>query len=311
IQRVTRAVPKRGKFYLTKSPKGKTKKGTAVFIIDRKEKHLEGIIKKLDIQLSGFKKAEIKPVKAKSAFLHTRNLSPVKGRKKITDLTVTRGGRNKKNLRGESGTWISQNKYTVKTSKRDWLWLDPALFPGEDKQCRQFLSRAVKKGCRNFVLNAPWQISLFDTPKRLNIWAGPFCNITNSLTISQLKQYGFSGAIVSPELDKETLLDLPNVSPLPLGIILYGNWPLAVSRIISKDLKKDQSFSSPKGEAAWVSKFNQSYFVFPQWRLDLTPKKDELKKAGYLLFANLHEQIPRGIKMKDRPGLWNWNLKLL
>jgi putative protease len=86
---------------------------------------------------------------------------------------------------------------------------------------------------------------------------------------------------------------------------------LGISRIISEDLKTNQAFTSPMGETAWISKFNNNYLVFPNWRLDLTSKKDTLANDGFSLFINIHENIPRSIKMKDRPGLWNWNLKLL
>jgi U32 family peptidase len=311
IQRVTRAVPKKGKFYLNKGPKMRLKKGTPVFIIDRREKYLGQALSKLELKLSEFKKTKIRPVKANVSFLKKRVFSPSRGRIRITDISVTRGALKKKKSHGDSGVWISNNGYTAKTSKRDWLWVDPVLFPEEEKTCQDFLTRAVKKGRRNFVLNSPWQITLFDNPKRLNIWAGPFCNVANSITISSLKRYGFSGAIVSPELDKETFLALPRSSELPIGAILYGNWPLAVSRIVSKEIKIGQIFTSPKGEGEWVSKSNNNYYIFPQWCLDLNSKREELKKAGYTLFASLHENIPCGVKIKTRPGLWNWNLNLL
>jgi putative protease len=169
----------------------------------------------------------------------------------------------------------------------------------------------VKKGSKNFVLNAFWQISLFKDPQRLNLWAGPFCNITNTMAIRLMKAHGFSGAIVSPELDKATFLALPGSSDLPLGAVTHGNWPLAVSRIISPDLTPGQMFQSPKGEGAWISKSNNTFHVFPNWPLDLTDQKAELERAGYAMFVTLSENIPRGVKMKSRPGLWNWNLNLL
>ncbi len=104
---------------------------------------------------------------------------------------------------------------------------------------------------------------------------------------------------------------LPNASDLPLGVVTHANWPLAVSRIISPDLTPGQMFQSPKGEGAWISKSNNTYYVFPNWPLDLTDQKEELQRAGYTLFVSLQENIPKGVKMKSRPGLWNWNLNLL
>ncbi len=309
IQRVTRAVPKKGKFYLGKHSKFKIKKGTSVYIIDRRGQELATVIKALDDELAGMEKALIRPVENKYKVSSFRKA--IKSNNKIKELTLLRGKLRQKYAISETGVWISSQGYSAPPSARNWLWLDPVLFPDEEKICSEYIAKAIKKGAKNFVLNAFWQISLFKNPTQLNIWAGPFCNITNSMTVNLLKPYGFSGAIVSPELDQETFCSLPKTCDLPLGIVIYGNWPLGVSRIISENLKTNQAFTSPKGETAWISKHNKNYFIFPNWYLDITSKKETLQTAGFSLFITIHETIPRGIKIKNRPGLWNWNLKLL
>jgi putative protease len=97
---------------------------------------------------------------------------------------------------------------------------------------------------------------------------------------------------------------------LPLGIVISGNWPLSISRILSPKFKTDTDFTSPKGEHGWVKKYGSDFWVYPNWKLDISSKKDDLKKAGYLMFVHLAEPVPSKVKMKKRPGLWNWNLKL-
>ncbi|MBU1696717.1 MAG: U32 family peptidase [Proteobacteria bacterium] len=309
IQKVTRAVPKKGKFFLSKKSKFKIKKGTPVYIIDRRGSELANVIKNLDAELNDIEKISIRPVEDTIKIFSSQNQR--KSKNKIKELTISRGKLIQGHDHSETGVWISTQGYSIPASGKNWLWLDPLLFPGEERICSEYIAKAIKKGAKNFVLNAFWQLSLFENPKKLNIWAGPFFNITNSMTMNLLKQYGFSGAIVSPELDQETFCSLPGTCDLPLGVVIYGNWPLGISRIISKDLKTDQAFTSPMGETSWISKYNNNYLVFPNWYLDLTSKKEILTKAGFSLFVNIHETIPRGIKMKDRPGLWNWNLKLL
>ncbi len=309
IQKVTRAVPKKGKFYLTKASKFKIKKGTPVYIIDRRESELSKVIKSLHDELAQIPKISIWP--SENNYKVSFSQKTVKQKSRPRELILSRGRLQRNSANQETGVWISTQGYSAPPSGKNWLWLDPVLFPGEENLCSDYIDKAVKKGAKNFVVNAVWQLSLFKNPKQLNIWAGPFCNITNSMTVNLLKQFGFSGAIVSPELDQETFCSLPKNSELPLGIVIYGNWPLGISRIISKDLKTDQAFTSPMGETAWISKHNSNYVVFPNWVLDLTSKKEMLTKAGFSLFVNIHENIPRGIKMKSRPGLWNWNLKLL
>jgi putative protease len=309
IQRVTRAVPKKGKFYLAKHSKLKIKKGTPVYIIDRRGSELAGAINAFEDELATQPKVSVSPVEKK--FKSSLPRKHGKAKNKIQEITLSRGKLQQKFSSSLTGVWISTRAYSVPASSKNWLWLDPLLFPDEEKICAEYIFKAIKKGAKNFVLNAFWQVALFKNPGQLNIWAGPFCNITNSMTVNLLKQYGFCGAIVSPELDQETFISLPRTSELPLGIIIHGNWPLGISRLISKDLKTNQAFTSPKGETAWISKYNSNYFVFPNWYLDLTSKKEQLKKAGFSLFVNLHETVPRGMKMKKRPGLWNWDLKLL
>lgn len=311
IQKVTRAVPKKGKFYLSKQSKFKIKKGTPVYIIDRRGSELAAAIKPLDDELGRMEKIKIRPVEDTVKAVAPRR--PGKFKNRILDITLSRGRLRQRNdpSDAETGVWISTQGYSLASSAKNWLWLDPVLFPGEEQICCDYIAKAVKKGAKNFVVNAVWQLALFKSPKQLNIWAGPFCNITNSLTVNLLKQQGFSGAIVSPELDQETFCSLPQNSNLPLGVVIYGNWPLGISRIISNDLETNQAFTSPKGEIAWISKHNSNYFVFPNWYLDLTSKKEQLIKSGFSVFVHIHESVPRSIKIKNRPGLWNWDLKLL
>jgi len=322
IQKVTRAVPKKGKFFLSKKAKGRVNKGAPVFIIDRRGKELYSLIRDLETQLDAFDPVNIRPVRdagpwagSESRRDSQRPRQHPKSQKKQArspyEMEVFRGRTQAGKEYKDTGMWISSGSYGIKPMGRTWLWLDPLLFPEEEILCRRYIDAAVKKGAKNFVLNAPWQIELFRQPGKLNLWAGPFCNITNTRTIGFLKSLGFSGAIVSPELDKDNFLTLPQTSSLPLGMVIQGNWPLAVSRIVSPDLSIGQPFFSPKGEGAWTSKSNNTYYTFPNWMMDLSDKRDELQQAGYTMFVTLNERIPKGMKMKSRPGLWNWNLKLL
>ncbi|MBA3008912.1 MAG: U32 family peptidase [Proteobacteria bacterium] len=310
IQKVTRAIPKKGKFYLSKRSKYKVKTGTPVFIIDRRGPELASLIKGLESELETIEKIQVGPI-LDTHSPEKRMSNPGSSKKRPVELTVYRGKQMPGAHHGDSGMWISANAYGNKPSGRTWLWLDPLIFPGEENICRSYVDQAIKKGATNFVLNAFWQLGLFKDPQKLNLWAGPFCNITNSMTINLMKRHGFSGAIVSPELDKDTFLCLPRTSDLPLGVVTYANWPLAVSRIISPDLTPGLMFQSPKGEGAWISKSNNIYYTFPNWPLDLSAQMEELQGAGYSMFVSLRENVPKGVKMKPRPGTWNWNLKLL
>jgi putative protease len=191
-----------------------------------------------------------------------------------------------------------------------WWWLPPVIWPDEEAELKHLIDIAIKKGGKNFVLNSPWQVAFFTNPENMNLWAGPFCNIANTMAVSVLLNLGFSGAIVSPELDGHDFMQMPENSPLPLGIVVSANWPLSISRILSGRFKTDTLFSSPKKEQGWVKKYGNNFWVYPDWKLDISSKKEELKKAGYRMFVHITEPIPANISMKKRPGMWNWNLKL-
>ena len=121
---------------------------------------------------------------------------------------------------------------------------------------------------------------------------------------------GFSGAIVSPEMGQRDFLALPGQSPLPLGIVLSGIWPLCISRINSEHLKPNRLFQSPRGEMAWLSSWDSNYWIYPNWRLNLIAFRKQLEQAGYQRFVHLNEPIPPGVTLKDRPGNWNWKIGL-
>jgi putative protease len=168
----------------------------------------------------------------------------------------------------------------------------------------------IKKGCRRFVLNAPWQAAFFPYPERLELWAGPFCNISNALAVSWIKSLGFSGVVAGPELGEKDYLSLPRNSPLPLGMVLSGYWPLSLSRILAEGLKTRIPFQSPKGETAWAVEREGLYWIYPNWRLDLTPYRSVLQRAGYRRFIHFLEPLPPKVPLKERPGFWNWKVGL-
>ena len=307
-QRVGKYVPKGGRFFIKTSSKKSPAKGTPVFLTDRREKSLDDMLSGLEKELN--KKAALKIPPAR---FHTRLPKRAKSKAMVSDLHVFRT-LEKTKFKGLTGLWLesqTQKKMPKDPGHRHWWWLPPVIWPEDEANFKELVTRILKKGARNFVINAPWQLAFFNMPKKLNLWAGPFCNIANPLAIKTLAALGLKGAIVSPELGRKDYMTLPRYSPLPLGIIISGNWPLCVSRIISEKLDTRKPLTSPKGEESWVSKFQSDYLVYPNWKLDLSAKKNQLEKAGYRLFVHLVEPIPKEVTLKKRPGLWNWNLDLM
>lgn len=368
IQRVTRPVPKKGRFVIQNSKSGKFKKGAPVFIVDRREKEIWQLINELENELDKYSSPNVRPQEIDVKFaLHSdcteesekySTRVPAKysgivlygyGDESRVKTAIKSGNHSKTVSAG--GLWLSQSsikRCSPKIVKDIWWFLPPVVWPINEKDFLQSVAYVLDSGAKNFVLNMPWQISCFkqiienygeeesikiaerrnsvyfghhnniDKNKRnkthinaLNIWAGPFCNVANTAYIEFLRQFGFSGAFVSPELGQDDFFSIVKKSSLPLGIVVQGNWPLAISRTISENIVLDKLFSSPRGEESWISKRDNDYWIFPNWQIDLSHKQEALKQAGYALFLTIDESVPKGMTMKQRPGLWNWEIGLL
>lgn len=308
VYRLKKHIPKRGRFYLNPVAGKTPEKGAPVFLTDRREKGLADRIGALEKRL----REPLRQAPSKSPF---RLKLPDGSRRRtaVSTMDVSRGMRGRK-IPGGMGFWLSQKAVSDvprDAVSRSWWWLPAVVWPDNTADVAVLLAQIRKKGARNFVLNAPWQTGYFSGGGKVNLWAGPFCNLANPLAFKTVASMGFAGAIISPELDRKECLALPRHSPIPLGIVIAGNWPLCVSRVLADGVKIGEPFASPKGEQAWVAKHGVDYWVFPNWRLDLTARETDLRKAGYSLFVTLTEPLPEGVKMKKRPGMWNWDGKLL
>ncbi len=310
IVRVTRPIPKKGRLVLKSGKGGGPLSGRPAFLVDRREQEMAAAMKALDAELQ-----EIAGTPSTPSKVSLRLPKRAKNRRAPAEMTVTRGASRGRGA-GLPGVWLAGSDEPSSRGKvppAAWHWLPPVVWPKGEEPMREAVRRLVGKGARNFVLNAPWQLALFGEsgPKGMNLWAGPFCNQANGLSIEVLGSLGFNGAIVSPELTREDYLLLPQQSSLPLGIVVAGNWPLAVARTLVDELKAGKPFASPMGEQSWVRKNGDDYWLYPGWRLDITAKREELRKAGYAMFVTLDEPVPKEVRLKQRPGLWNWDLKLL
>jgi putative protease len=305
--KVRRDVPKGGRLDLPKGPGRPAPQGAPVFLVDRRERELQAIIADLRQELATDRPA------AESTFTPALpKRCKVKGRPREMD--VWRKLPKRLGNQSEQAVWLTpgvERDISRNIFGRIWWWLPPVVWPAEEKAWAECLDNMTRLGARQFVLNAPWQMGLFAKPERQTFWAGPMCNTANPLALAELARMGFAGAFVSPELDRDDFLELPAVSPLPLGVVVRGIHPLCVSRIRSESLKERDPFQSPKGEQFWSRTYGSLIWTFPTWELDLSEKWAELEKAGYALLTRLHEPLPDKVVIKERQGLWNWDLKML
>lgn len=313
VVRVTRPIPKGGRYDLTLAGKGKERPraGMSVFLIDRREPELSSRIAALDAELrripeveapeSGFEPSRPKAYKAprgtRAESVHIWR-QPPKGPAK-----------------GAAGVWVSATKtqhLPLGRAASTWWWLPPVIWPNEEKDFADILEIILKRGGKRFVLNAPWQTGLIGRKRReMELWAGPFCNVASPLALEKLQSMGFDGAVVSPELSGEEIMALPRQSPLPLGIVTAGLWPLGISRTMSQDVKACEPLSSPKGEVCFMTRYGQNFWIYPNWELDLTAKEEDLSRAGYLHLVHLREPMPKSVERNERGCVFNWEIGVL
>ncbi len=311
---VTRRIPKAGTLAL-RVPKHKTPKaGTAVFLIDRREPELVQTLKQWQQKLNAHKG---RPSAAQHIGRDRPVFEPAQREKRRPDLTLRSALPQGRETRGAKGghmaLWLSPKAAELSRTivPRVCWWLPPVIWPEEEKGYKRLIEQMCRNGATQFVCNAPWQIELFSKREGLDLMAGPFCNVANVAHISVLKDMGFSLAFVSPELPGEDLLNLPQVSPLPLGFVLEGFWPVGIARFGLLGVKANEPFMSPKGEIFWARNYGSNVWLYPAWPLNFTEKRNALENAGYNMFVRVVEHVPQNLPVLRRDGLFNWDGELL
>ncbi|MBU1247560.1 MAG: U32 family peptidase, partial [Proteobacteria bacterium] len=114
-----------------------------------------------------------------------------------------------------------------------------------------------------------------------------------------------------PELSRDEVLSLPRQSPLPLGFVTSGLWPLGISRILAEAVQTEEPYLSPHRESLFVKPYGQNNWIFPGWELDFSKERKELERAGYRIFVTLQERWPKKVHPADRTSNFNWDNQLL
>ncbi len=297
-----RSIPKGGKYLLPPKAAGAAS-GTPVFLTDRREPALAKRLAGLEASLPPETGEKTPPS------VRLRLPRPSRRRGKIREMMVSR----RVDQRGQKGhasaCWLPDAADQLPPGRFAagiWWWLPPVIWPENESGAADMIQTLLNRKARRFVLNAPWQRAFFpSSAKDLELWTGPFCNIANPLAAGEMAESGFSGLIVSPELGLEDYRALGAASPLPLGIVCRGHWPVCVSRVQPEELAGAPRVASPRDEGFWSVRRANLLWVYPEWRLDFAPRRRQLEQAGFQLFVELRETVPRGIRLKRRPGLWN------
>jgi len=312
-----RSIPKGGRLDIRPLPGGHRGGGSPppkapVFLIDRREPELMRLLAAMEKELAARPEP---PEKEPSGFI-PKSFAPARVDKR-TDLYVFRAlprGQSRGGKAVETGIWLERNALLDvprPVTGRIWWWLPPVIWPGEEERYQRLVGEARERGARIFVLNAPWQTGLFPDKQDLRLVGGPFCNVASAQTVAQYAALGMEAAFASPELSGAELLSLPRHSPLPLGIVTGGFWPLGLTRILAEEVRLEEPVLSPRGEVAFVRKFGSNHWIYPGWELDLSAHRRELEQSGFAVYATLREAWPKFLDTAARTSVFNWDQGLL
>ena len=81
--------------------------------------------------------------------------------------------------------------------------------------------------------------------------------------------------------------------------------------MLSGEVKTCLPVVSPKDEALWAVKYDRTYWLYANWEVDLYKHREALTRAGYLVFADLREPLPKDIIRRERTSHFNWEVGLL
>lgn len=301
--------PRGSKLSLNPKEKHPLHKGLPVFLLDRRDPRLEQRLKSYRNKADNLSV----PLFKHSTACHYESPQPHAQKTKQDFMDVWSEPPQGK-LQHTYALWFKPhmlkrlNKHVL---AKIWLWLPPVIWPSDENKWEKWIRFALQAGTSRFVLNSPWQQSLFPLSKTLELWAGPFCNLANPLTLSELSRVGYSGAFVSPELSSRSFLEMPRKSPLPLGVVIQGFWPLCLSRILSPATKTTSIIRSPKKEMSWLATYQGTVYHYSNQELDLSAFCNELKNAGYSFLARLHQPRPSHVPKPKTFSTFNWYNQLL
>ncbi len=314
---VTRRTPKGGTLTLRVARHKIPKSGTSVFLIDRRDPDLTRLLGDWAERLGRAKAVPEQAIEFTAALPKPVNVRAEKRLEIILSASLPQGRESKEFIKPGTvlGLWLSpktSRECSRTLHNRISWWLPPVIWPDEEALWQKLVREVSRNGGRHFVLNAPWQISLFENGRgNMNFTAGPFCNVSNPAAVAVLAGMGFTAAMVSPELAAEDILALPKQSCLPLGILLDGFWPVGVSRYGGGGMiKADAVLASPKGETFWTRRYGGNTWIYPGWPLELTAKRPELEQAGYSTFVHMREHPPEDLQIR-RSSQFNWDVGLL
>ncbi|GAB6125293.1 peptidase U32 family protein [Humidesulfovibrio idahonensis] len=309
-----RRIPKGGRLDIRPVPgsKGGPPSKAPAFLIDRREPELMQLLAGMEKELA----VRPEPPEKEASSFHPKTYSAPRVERR-TELSVFRSlprGQSRGGKAVETGIWLERSALLDTprpVTGRIWWWLPPVIWPNEEERYKRLVGEALERGARIFVLNAPWQVGFFAERKDIRLIGGPFCNLASAHTAAQYASLGMESVFVSPELSGPELLSLPRHSPVPLGIVMGGFWPLGITRILAEEVRLEEPILSPRGEVAFVRKIANNHWIYPGWELDLSAHRRELEQAGYAMYATLREPWPRFLETAPRTSVFNWDQGLL
>jgi len=180
------------------------------------------------------------------------------------------------NLQGvqQAGRWGRQ--------KDRIIWDIPFILLGEEwDQAARLVTTLVTQGFRRFRLGNLGHFPLFDDHPETELSGSYRLFILNSQAALAWRSLGLAEGMAYIEDDRDNLAALyARATGLPLGLTAYGSVPLLTSRISLKNLQKDGSISSDRGDRFRVQQRSGVSVLSSETDFSLLDRRQELTALG-------------------------------
>lgn len=122
---------------------------------------------------------------------------------------------------------LSAEKFSDYSELSDKFIISPPRFIADENKIISVLYKCRDLGFKSLICTNPAYIKI-GSDLSFTLFGDFSLNITNSESLMQLKEYGLSGAVISPELKFSQIRDI--AAHIPKAVIAYGRLPLMLTR---------------------------------------------------------------------------------
>jgi U32 family peptidase len=188
----------------------------------------------------------------------------------------------------------------IPAQKQRFIWSLPPILAEKDLDYyRPAVLWYLERGFRHWEVNNWGHLDLFAERDKLGLIAGARFNIRNPTALASVAEAGCNWAVLSLEITRQELAEIPRGLLAALPIVTVYTWPaLFMSRLPVK-LLEDRPFSTDRKDVYFVHTEKQVTSVFADRPMSWLAQMATLRGYGYRCFLLDVSAGPRHHPMKE------------